>query len=113
MNSITGLIGLERPQLFALELGKYAEVHFIYTLASTDSNQSALNSVKMYVTNKSLISSIMSQIGSDRSELSALELEKIAIFDLVYEASPGGHLYSLHKRYPLDNYSSQVYVKQL
>ena len=38
MNLIMGLIGLKRLQLLAPELGKFAELDFVYTLASTDSN---------------------------------------------------------------------------
>ena len=38
-------IGPENPELFALELGKIAELDFVYTLASTHINQSAPNLV--------------------------------------------------------------------
>ena len=50
MNSITGQIEPEHPELFALEFGKIAETDFGYTRASTNINQSARNLVKMYVT---------------------------------------------------------------
>ena len=50
MRSIMGQIEPEHPQLFALEFGKMAECDFVYTLASTNINQSAPNLVKMYVT---------------------------------------------------------------
>ena len=36
-------IKLEHPELYALEFGKIAETDFVYTLASTNINQSALN----------------------------------------------------------------------
>ena len=49
----------EHPELFALEFGKIAESYFVYTLASTNINQSAPNFVKMYVTIRSWMSSIM------------------------------------------------------
>ena len=47
------IIGLEHPELFALELGKIAETDFVYTLASTNINQSVPNLVRMYVTIRS------------------------------------------------------------
>ena len=52
MSLIIGQIKLEHPELFALDLGKIAESDFVYTLASTNINQSAPNLVKMYVTIK-------------------------------------------------------------
>ena len=39
MTSIMGQIELEHPELFALEFGKIAESDFVYTLASTNTNQ--------------------------------------------------------------------------
>ena len=50
MSSIMGQIEPEHPELFALELGKIAESDFVYTLSSTNIDQSAPNLVKMYVT---------------------------------------------------------------
>ena len=50
MNSIMGPIGSEQLglfHLFALELGKIATVDFVYSLASTNINQSAPNLVTM------------------------------------------------------------------
>ena len=47
MNSIMGPIGPEQLELFALELGKIATLDFIYSLASTNINQSAPNLVTM------------------------------------------------------------------
>ena len=47
MNSIMGLIGPEQLELFALELGKIATVDFVYSLASTNINQSAPDLVTM------------------------------------------------------------------
>ena len=52
MNSIMGQIELEHLELFALEFGKIAECDFVYTLASTNIDQSAPNKVKMYMTIK-------------------------------------------------------------
>ena len=59
MSSIFGQIKQEPLELFALDLGKIAESDFVYTLASTNNNQSAPNLVKMYVTIRSEMSLIM------------------------------------------------------
>ena len=40
----------EHPELFALEFGKIAESDFVYTLASTNIDQSVPKLVKIYVT---------------------------------------------------------------
>ena len=74
-SSIMGRIEPEHPELFALEFGKIAESDFVYTLVSTNIDQSAPNLVKMYMTLRSRMSSIMDQIGPELSELSALEFE--------------------------------------
>ena len=71
------IIGPEHPQLFAIELEKIAEFDFVYTLASTNINQSAPNLVKMYVTIRSWVSYTMDLIRTEHLELSALELEKL------------------------------------
>ena len=63
MSSNMGQIKSEHPELFALEFGKIAESDFVYILASTNIDKSALNLVKMYVTIRSQMSSIMDQIG--------------------------------------------------
>ena len=47
MSSIMGQIDPEHPELFALEFRKLAESDFVYTLASTNIDQSAPNVVKM------------------------------------------------------------------
>ena len=57
MSSIMSPLGLERPDLFALELGTIAELDLVYTLASTNINQSAPNFVKIYMTIRSSASS--------------------------------------------------------
>ena len=82
MSSIMGKIEPEHPELFALEFGKIAEYDFVYTLASTNINQSTLNLVKMYVGIRSQMSSIMDLIGLDLSELSALEYENLPYLTL-------------------------------
>ena len=85
------VIGQENPELFALELGKIAELDIVYTLASTNINQSVPNFVKMNTTIRSRMSSIMDLIGPELSKLSVLELKKKkkknAIFDIVYDPS--------------------------
>ena len=73
MSSIMGQIELEHPGLFALEFGKIAESDFVYTLASTNIDQSAPNLVKMHMTIRSRMGSIMDLIRPKLSELSALE----------------------------------------
>ena len=82
MSVIVGQIKLEYLELFALEFGKIAEYDFIYTLASPNINQSAPNLVKMYVTIRSQMSSIMDLIGADLFELFALKLVNLTLFTL-------------------------------
>ena len=77
-------IELEHPELFGLEFGKIAESNFIYTLASTNINKSAPKLVKMYVTIRSWMRSIMDLVGPELSELFPLEFAKIAESDFVY-----------------------------
>ena len=72
----------ENRELFALEFGKIAKSNFVYTLASTNIDQSAPNLVKMYVIIRSLMSLIMDLIGPELSELSALELENLTYLTL-------------------------------
>ena len=69
MSSIMGQIEPEHPQLFALEFGKIAETDFLYTVSSTNIDQSAPTLVKMYVIIRSRMSSIMDLIGPELSEL--------------------------------------------
>ena len=82
MSLIIGKIELEHPELFALEFGKIAESEFVYTLASTNIDQSTPNLVKMYVTIRSQMSSIMDLIRPELSELSALEFENLPFLTL-------------------------------
>ena len=58
MSSIMSPLGPEVPDLFALELGTIAKLDLVYTLASTNNNQSAPNFVKIYMTIRSRASSI-------------------------------------------------------
>ena len=82
MSSIMGRIEPEHPELFALEFGKIAEYDFVYTLASTNINQSTPNLVKMYVIIRSQVSLIMDLIRFELSKLSALELENLPYLTL-------------------------------
>ena len=82
MSSILGQIEMEHLELFALEFGKIAESDFVYTLVSTNIDQSTRNLVKMYMTIRSRMSSIMDVIRSELSELSTLELENFPYLTL-------------------------------
>ena len=61
-----GPIGPEQVKLFALELGNIAAFDFIYSLASTNINQSAPNLVTMNMSIKSQMSLIMGQVIPDQ-----------------------------------------------
>ena len=63
-----GQIEPDHLELFALEFGKIAESDFVYTLASTNIDQSAPNLVKMYIIIRSQRISIMALIGQELSE---------------------------------------------
>ena len=77
MSSIMKQIKPEHPELFALEFGKITEYDFVYTLSSTNIDQSTPNLVRMYVIIRSQMSLIMNLIRSELYELSALELENL------------------------------------
>ena len=82
MRTIMVQMESEQPELFALEFGKIAESDFVYTLASTNIDQSAPNLVKMYMTVRSRMSSIMDLIGPELLALSALEFENLPYLTL-------------------------------
>ena len=82
MSLILGQIESEHPKLFALEFGKIAESDFVYALASTNIDQSTPDLVKMYVTIRLRMSSIMDLIRPELIELSALELESFPYLTL-------------------------------
>ena len=75
--SIMGQIEPEHLELLAFEFGKIAEYDFVYTLSSTNIDQSAPNLVKMYVIIRSQMNLIIDLIRPKLSELSALELENL------------------------------------
>ena len=72
-----GQIEPEHQELFALEFGKIAGDDFVYTLSSTNIDQSAPNLVKVYMTIRSGMSLNLELIGLELFELSALELENL------------------------------------
>ena len=82
ISSNMGQIESEHPELFALEFGKISESDFVYTPASTHIDQSTPNLVKMYMTIRSQMSSIMDIIGPELYELSALELKNLPYLTL-------------------------------
>ena len=74
ISSIMDHIEPEHLEFFALEFGKIAENDFVYTLSSTNIDQSALNLVRLYVIiTTSRLSLIMDLIGQELSELSVLD----------------------------------------
>ena len=75
-------IEAEHPELFTLEFGKIAKYDFVYAPASTNINQSAPNLVKLYVTIRFRMCSIMDVIGLELPELFALELENLPYLTL-------------------------------
>ena len=82
-SSIMGQIEPEYPELFALKFGKIAEYGFVYSISSTNIDQSAPNFIKIFVIIRSQMSSIMKIIGPELSELSALELENLPYLTLL------------------------------
>ena len=63
MSSILGQIESEHPKLFALEFGKIAESDFVYTIASTNIDQSTPNLFRMTI--RLWMSLIMDLIGPE------------------------------------------------
>ena len=76
MSSIMEPIGPELSELSALEF-ENLQYLTVYSLASTNINQSSLNLVKMYMTTRARMSSIMEPIRPELSELSALAFENL------------------------------------
>ena len=105
MSSIMGLIRPEHQELFALEL-KNAIFHFVYALASTNINQSAPNLVKVYMTIRPRMNSIMGLIGLERPELFALELQESLYLTFL--------LSSIYNFYPISNLLGQnIYNRKI
>ena len=82
MSSIMGQIELEHPELFAPEFRKIAEYDFVYSVSSTNIDQSAPNLVKMYVIIRSQMSLIMDLMEPELLELFALDLENLPYLTL-------------------------------
>ena len=77
-----GQIEPEHPELFALSLEKLLDMT-LFTLSSTNIDQSAPNLVKIYVIIRSHMSLILDIIGPELSELPALELENLPYMTLL------------------------------
>ena len=77
MSLIMGQIRPEQLELFAFELEKIAAFNLVYSLASTNVNQSTPNLVTMYMSIRPQMRLIMGQVMPDPSVLSALETEKL------------------------------------
>ena len=56
MSLVMEQIEPKHPELFALEFGKIAQTDFVYTLASSNINQSTPNLVNIYMTIRSQMS---------------------------------------------------------
>ena len=82
MSLIMRQIESEHQELFALESGKIAESDFVYTLASTNIDQSVPNLATIYMLMRAQMSLIMRQIESEHQELFALELENLPYLTL-------------------------------
>ena len=65
-----------------MNLDKFAESDFVYTLASINIDQSTPNLVKMYMTIRSRMSLIMDLIKLELLELFALEFENLPYLTL-------------------------------
>ena len=72
-----GPTGPEQLELFGLELGKIAAFDFVYSLTSTNINQSAPNLVTMNMSIRSQMSLIMGQVIPDHLVFFVLEIEKL------------------------------------
>ena len=83
-SSIIEQIEPECLELFVLEFRKITESDFVYTLASTNIDQSAPNLVKMYVTIRSRMRLYRDLMRPALSELFPLEFAKNAESDIVY-----------------------------
>ena len=67
-----GPFGPEQLELFALELGKNAAFDFVYTLTSTNINQTTPNLVTMNMSIRFQMSLIMGQVIPDQLVFSVL-----------------------------------------
>ena len=74
-----GPIGPEQVELYGLELWKIAAFDFVYSLTSTNINQSAPNLITMNMNIRSRMSLIIGQVIPDQLLFSVLEIEKIEL----------------------------------
>ena len=77
-----GQIEPEHPELFAPEFEKIAESDFVYTLVSTNINQSAPNLVKMYVHDHKISDEFNYGFKRNRTVLSYLPLNLQKLLNL-------------------------------
>ena len=82
MSSIMGPIRPEQLELFGLTLWKIAAFDFVYSLTSSNINQSAPNFVAMNMSIRSEMSLIMGQVIPDQLVFSVLEIEKLNFTNL-------------------------------
>ena len=76
---LKGTLGLHSVRLSVRPLSVHI---YLFTLASTNINQSTPNLVQMYMTIRSRMSWIMEMIGPELSKLSAFELENLPYLTL-------------------------------
>ena len=114
MSLIMDPIGPEQLESFALEFGKIAAFDYVYSLASTNINQSAVQHQtwsQWIWASRSQMSLIMSQVipdQSDQSVLPALEIEKLNFNNLfgiyfhvnLYWLCLGGSVVSVSDSWP-------------
>ena len=77
MSLVMGLIELEQLELFSVKLWKIAAFDIVYSLTSTNINQSTPNLVTMNMSIRSRMSLIMGLVIPDQLVLSVLEVEKL------------------------------------
>ena len=82
MSSIIGPTEQEQLELFGLELWKIAAFDFVYSLTSTDINQSAPNLVIMNMSIRSQMSLIMGQVIPEQLVFSIFEIQKLNFISL-------------------------------
>ena len=120
MSSIMNRIEPEHLELFGLEFRKIAEIaeyDFVYSLSSTNIDQSAPNLVKMYVIISSQMCLIIDLIRRELSELSGLQLENLPYLTLftlwhlqisINQYQPGHNIYAHQVSYEFDYGTNQT-----
>ena len=77
-----GPIGPKQLEFFGLALWKIAAFDFVYSLTSTNINQSATNLVTMNMNIRSRMNLILGQVMPDQLVFSVLEIEKLNFISL-------------------------------